>query len=197
MPWWKRRRARQAQTREVSLRLIELAGAMREHFRRQDQRAVELAGSLERVGGILEQLAEAQRSQGECLRTIAEHTDAASKHAVQLSETLGRVPDSLMTQAEAIRTVARQMELAQESHMQLMHSLQQFGQAVDTLGSSGTAQVEVLQQLNTAQREQHESMTVLVREQSRRFLLIMLFAGILALAGIAALSVTVVLQLRQ
>ncbi len=196
-PWWRRRQVRQAQSQEMALRVYELAGAMQQHFRQQDQRAVELAGSLDRVGGILEQLASSQKAQGDYLRTIAERTDVASKHAAALTETLSRMPDSLMTQAEAIRTVARQLEVSQESDTQLMHSLQQFGRAVDTLGESGTAQVQVLHKLNTAQREQHEALTTLVREQSRRFVVVLAIASVVAVAGLAALGVTLLLVLRR
>jgi hypothetical protein len=184
--WW-RRPARNAQRQELALRMVELAEALQQHFKAQDTRSAELTGSLARVGGVLEQLAEAQRSQGECLRAIADHTEAAGKSTAALTSALGRMPESLAAQAEAIRTVARQMEIAHESDNQLMHSLQQFGRAVDTLGSSGTAQVEVLQRLNAAEREQHEALSTLVREQSRRFVVILAITAVLALAVLGAL----------
>ncbi len=193
-PWWRRRQAHLAQSREVSHRVMELADAMQQHYRQQDQRAAELSNSLNRVSGILEQLAETQRTQSDWLRTIAERTEVVGQHAAHLGETLSRVPESLATQAEAVRTVARQLEVAQESDTQLMLSLQQFGRAVDTLGSSGTAQVEVLQRLTAAQRDQHESVTALVREHSRWFALVVIVAAVLALAGLAALAITVWLQ---
>lgn len=190
--WW--RRPPRAPAREASLKLTELADAMEEHFRRQDQRAAELAGWLERMGGTLERLAAAQQAQGEFLRSIAGHAEAASKHSAALATTLGRVPESLLAQAEAIRTVARQLEIGHEADNQLMHSLQQFGRAVDTLGSSGTAQVEVLQRLSNAQGQQHEAFAGLVREQGRRFLALAVIAAVLALAALAALAVTIWLQ---
>lgn len=193
-PFWRRPAARSAQARETALRVVELAEAMQQHFRQQDQRAAELAGSLDRVGGTLEQLAAAQRAHGEYLRSIAEHTDSAGKNAAALTATLGRVPESLLAQAEAIRTVARHLEIAQESDTQLMHSLQQFGRAVDTLGSSGTAQVEVLQRLHAAQREQQSAMTALVREQTRRYLIVLVITGVLALGALAALITLLVLR---
>lgn len=192
--WRQRRLAKRAQIRETSLRMVALADAMQQHFRRQDQRSAELTDSLERVGGILEQLAESQRSQGEYLRTIAAHTDTAGKHAAALSETLGRVPDSLVNQAEAIRNLARQLEVARESDAQLRQSLQGFGRAVDTLGSSSTVQVEVLERLSTAQGQQQESLTVLVREQSRRFLVVIIVAAVLALGALAALSLALAMR---
>jgi hypothetical protein len=194
-PWW-RRSARRAQAREVSLRVVELAQAMQQHFRQQDQRAAELTGSLNRLGGILEQLSEAQRTQGDGLRAIAEHTEAARQDAATLTAALGRMPESLVAQAEAIRTVARHLEISQESDTQLMHSMQQFGRVVDSLGSAGSAQVEVLGRLNAAQREQHQALTALVREQSRRFLLIMGIVALLMLGALAALTVTLALNLR-
>ena len=88
----------------------------------------------------------------------------------------------------------RQLQVGQESDTQLTQSLQQFGRAVDTLGSAGTSQVEMLQRLNAAQREQHEALVTLVREQSRRFMLILVVGAILAVAALAALALPFALQ---
>jgi hypothetical protein len=192
--WWQRRQARQMQVRQASQRVVQLADELERYFRRQDERAAELTGSLGHVGGVLEQLAETQRTHSECLRGIAQHTEAGVKHSAMLTETLGRLPDSLVTQAEAIRAVARQLQVGQESDTQLTQSLQQFGRAVDTLGSAGTSQVEMLQRLNAAQREQHEALVTLVREQSRRFMLILVVGAILAVAALAALALPFALQ---
>lgn len=194
VPWW-RRSSRTGQAGEIALHVTQLAEAMQQHFRQQDQRAAELAGSLDRVGGILEQLAQTQRGQNDYLRTIAEQTAESSKNAAALTATVSRVPESLLAQADAIRTVARQLEVAQETDAQLMHSLQHFGRAVDTLGSSGTAQVEVLQRLNTAQQQQHDAFTALVREQGRRFTVVFAAVAILAVIAIAALAIPLVLRL--
>lgn len=195
LPWWRRRQAKQAQAREMSLRMMELAAAMKQHFHQQDERAARLAAALERVGGTLQQLADVQGTQGEHLANIVTHAEHSSKHAAQMNETLGRLPDSLVTQAEAIRSVARQLEVGQEADTQMMHSLQHFGRAVDTLSSSGTAQVEVLQQLTTAQRQQQEALSTLMRAQSRRQLVIMIVATVLSLIGLAALVVAGVLYI--
>ncbi len=196
-PWWRRRSARQAQNREMSRQVVEMVGALQQHFEQQNQRSVELRDTLSHVGSVLEQLAETQKSQGDCLQAIARNSEGASKQASQISENLGRVPDALVTQAEAIRTVAKQLEVGQESDTQLMHSMQHFGRAVDALSSSGSAQVEVLQQLNQVQREQHDSLTVLVKEQSKRFVIIVIVAGVLTIAGLAALIVALVVQLGR
>ena len=190
--WW--RPVRRPPAGELSTRVIELVESMQQHFRQQDQRAAEMTGALDRVGGILEQLADTQRTQGETLRAIEEHSESAGRNAAALTSTLSRVPDSLLAQAEAIRTVARQLDLAQEADNQLMHSLQQFGRAIDTLGSSGTAQVEILQRLNAAQQLQHEAVAALVRDQGRRFLVVVIITGVLALAALAALIVTLALR---
>lgn len=196
-PWWRRRQAKQAQAREMSLRMMELAGAMKQHFHQQDERAARLAAALERVGGTLQQLADVQGSQGEHLASMVTHAEHSSKHAAQMTETLGRLPDSLVAQAEAIRSVGRQLEVGQEADTQMMHSLQHFGRAVDTLSSSGTAQVEVLQQLTTAQRQQQEALSTLMRAQSRRQLMIMIIATALSLIGLAALVIGAVLYVSN
>lgn len=190
-PWWRR----SAERREAALQAVRLSESLQDHFRRQDDRAVQVVRSLERVGGILEQLAETQRSQGECLKAIAESTQAAGQNAAALHGTVSRVPEALTAQAEAIRTVARQLEVSQEADTQLMLSLQQFGRAVDTLGSSGTAQVEVLQRLAAAQREQQSALAGFVQEQGRRFTLFIAIAIGVALVALAALGVLLVRSL--
>lgn len=192
-PWWRRGQVRAAQTREMSRRLIALADAMQDHFHRQDERSAALAASLERVCEIMEQVAKSQDGQTECLKGVATQTESIGKHAATLGDALSRVPDSLLQQAEAIRTVARQLDVAQESDTQLLHSLQQFGRAVDTLNSAGTAQVESLQKLGSVQKEQHETLAALVREQSRRFMILTIISSLLGLAGLAALIIALVL----
>lgn len=193
--WWRRHQARRAQARQAVLRVGELAEALEQHFRQQDQRAAELAASLDRVASVLGQLAHTQQVQGECLQSIARHSELAERHAAQLSETLSRVPESLLTQAEAIRTVAAQLDLAQQSDRQLVQTLEQFARAADALGSSGTAQVNALQNLATAQREQQLALSRLVREQSRRLLVMGLVTAIVALGALGALVVSLIREL--
>ncbi len=195
IPWW-RPQARRARAEAAGQRVAELALALEEHFRKQDDRAAALANSLDRVGSTLAQLADSQRLQGELLKCIAEHTDSAAKSAAGVVSTLAHVPESLNAQAEAIRGVARQLEIGQESDNQLMHSLQQFGRAVDTLGTSGTAQVEALQRLSTAQQHQNEAFAKLVTEQSRRYVAVVIGTSVLAVAAIAVAVITLVLQGR-
>jgi hypothetical protein len=195
VPWWRRGRERRAQARELSLHMVHLAEAIREHVRRQDERAAELSGSMARVGEALRHLADGQTSQVECLRSIAEHAAASGRNTEAVARTMERIPDSLLSQAEAVRGVARQLEVSQEADTQLMHSLQQFGQAVGTLGSSGEAQVEVLQKMNTTHQQQADTMAELVREQGRRFVLILVIAAVLALVSVAVLVITLVMNL--
>ncbi len=188
LAWWRRRQERQNQTREMALRLVALADAMQEHFRRQDERAAGMTSALERVGGILEQLAETQRAHGECLRAIAEHAATTQRQTANLSETLARIPDSLLTQAEAIRTVAVQLDVAQETDTQLHHTLQQFSRAVDALGASGAAQARVLENLSAAQQHQHEAVVTLVHDVRRRW---WVAAGVVVVVGAAVCAAVV------
>lgn len=192
MSW--RRQSPQTQFREVSQRIVELADAMQQHFGRQDEHATKFASSLERVGGVLEQIAEGQRAQSECLRSIAKQTETANRHASGLAEVTSRIPESLLAQAEAIRGVARQLEFSNESDTQLLTSLKSFSQAVDTLGSAGTAQVDALQRLNSAQSAQHEAFTTLVREQSRRFQIMMIGTAGVAVLAMAALVIVIIMR---
>ncbi len=192
VPWWRRGSA-QAQMREVAQRIVSLAESLQQHFERQDTHSAKLTSSLDHVGNVLEQLAETQRAQGESLRALVERGEAAGKHAANMADTLARIPESLLTQAEAIQTVAGQLQDSQESDNRLRESLQHFSQAIGKLSDSGGMQAEALQHLHQAQREQHDAITALVREQSRRFLVVVTAAAILTVAAVGTMAVTTML----
>ncbi len=192
VPWWRRRQLRHAQQRDLARRVVDLAAAMREHFERQDRRAAELTQTLERIGGVLEQLAASQDGHGQRIGEVVGQTERLGQHVASISDTLGRVPEAMVQQAEALRGLSKRLEITQETDLQLMHSLQAFGRAVDTLGSSGTAQVEALRRLAEGQRGQHDAIAALVRAQNRRLLVVVAAACVVALAGVAALVVALV-----
>jgi len=189
-----RRKGATPQPKDATQRLVALTDRMQEHFTKQEEQATEMSVALQRVGRVLEQLADSQRSQSEYLKTIAAQTESNGRHAASLSDTVSRIPESLLTQAEAIRAVADQMRSSQDADERLLQSLHSFGKAVDTLGTAGAAQVETLQRLSGVQREQHAALSDLVREQSRRFLIVLVIAAVLGLGALAALVVTLVLS---
>ncbi len=192
---WGRREPTVAQMRDGYQRVVELMDALQEHFQQQDERTAHLGQSVERMVGILEQLTDTQRGEQEHIRAIAENVSAAGKHAAVMTESLSQMPKSLHLQAESMRTMIRQMEISQESDTQLMHSLQQLGQAVGNLSTSSVAQVQTLERLDAADREQKESLTLLVHEQARRFVIIIVIAAILGLGALAALATVILLPL--
>jgi len=192
---WLRRQPGTPHLPETYQRLVGLMDSMQEHFKKQDERAEQLNGSVGRVANMLEQLTEAQRGAGERIHSIAQQVDAAGKYTAALSDALCQMPATMQAEAEAIRSVAQQLEVAHEADTQLMHSLQQFGHAVDSLRKSGTAQVETLERLHAAERGQHEVLTDLIRAQGRRFLVVMIVAAVLGLGALMALAVTLALVL--
>lgn len=185
------------QMRDGYQRLVGMVDALQEHFHKQDERSTQLADSVGRMVGILEQVADSGRSQQEHIRSIADNVNAAGQHTAAMSEALSQMPHSFELQAEAVRTMLRQIEVSQEADTQLMHSLQQLGSAVDALNSSSTAQVQTLERLNAGEHEQKEALTLLVREQSRRFLVIVIVAGILGIGALAAMAITLAVQLSR
>lgn len=126
---------------------------------------------------------------------MADNVSLASRHTAAMSETLSLLPPLLQAEADAVRSMVRRMDVAQETDTQLMHSLQKLGQAVETLQAAGAAQVQTLERLNAAEREQRQALTMLVREQTRRFLLIMLVAAILGVGALAVLSAVLIMRL--
>jgi chromosome segregation ATPase len=190
LPWVRRGRSLK-QLDERYQRVVDLMDAMRIHFEKQDCRAEELTTGVDRVGRTLEQLAATQRSQGECVASIAARVEGVAKHSAGLSAMLLKVPASLQAQADAVRAVAREMEAARAADAQLVSSLQQFSQAADSLRNAGTVQVEALQRLHDAGAQQKESLQIFVRQQTRLLLVLTIIVGVLGLGAVAALGVVV------
>jgi chromosome segregation ATPase len=177
-------------------RVLELMDAMHTHFEKQDERAGQLTASVQQVAGALNELIGAQQAQGASLRTVADRVVAVSTHAAALSETLSELPGSLHAQAEAVQSLGRRLEIAQEADHRVANSLGDLGHAVDTLRTASTSQVEALRQLHAREQEQREALGSLVRDQSRRFLIIIIVAAILAICALAAMGITLAMVLR-
>ena len=178
-------------------RVAELMDAMQTHFERQDRRAEELRGSVDRVAIILERLAETQRAQGESIGTIASRVHRASDDTARLAVTLSEVPATLAAQAEVVRAISHRMQASHETDTQMVMSLQRFGSAVDSLRESGSVQVETLRRLHAAEQDQKETLRALIREQGRRFLLVAGVAGVVVLAALGALVTALVMALGR
>lgn len=195
--WWRRRGERAALLRENAQRFGELIDAMQAHFRQQDERGLQLIESVRGVATILEQFADAQRGQGDSIRTMTEHIQTSGRHTAILAESLGRVPASLQVQAEALRAMAERIEKARAADAQLVDSLQGFGQAVDALNASGAAQVAALRHIHAQEDEQRAALTLLVAEQGRRFLIAMIVASVVGVAAVAGTGLALWLYLHK
>jgi hypothetical protein len=169
-------------------RMAELMDSLQEHYRRQDERAGRAEQQTERIAGFLQQLAESSRQQQEHVRAMADNVSQSSRHTAGMSESLSLLPPLLQAEADAVRSMVRQMDVAQESDTQLMYSLQKLGQAVEALNAAGAAQVQTLERLSASERQQR------VREQTRRFFVIMVVAAILGVGALAALSAVLIVH---
>jgi len=189
---WSRRDRSMLQVSEAQRRLLELMDALQEHFAQQDQRAEELNGSVGKVAGTLEQVAQSQRNTTEQIHSIARIVDGAARQAVGLSDALCQLPATMQLEAEAVRAIAQQLEISHEANTQLMHSLQQFGRTVDALRASGETQTAALKSMHDSECEQRDVLTALVRAQGRRFVAATVVAGVLGLGALTTLVVTLV-----
>ncbi len=172
-------------------RVLELMDALESHFQKQDERSRELNGAVSDMGEILTQLTEAQKSQDASIQTMAENVAVAANHSGKLSETLSQFPASLNAQAEAVQSLSRHLEISQEAEHRVANSLGELGQAVGSLRGSADSQVRTLERLHEREREQRQTLEALVREQSRRFMLVIAVAAILVVAALATMSVTI------
>lgn len=192
-PLTKRQRPSMEQLRNSYEQVTQLMDAIHDHLKRQDERSERLAQTVERVAGSLDQLTETQRTQGDSLASIAKHTAVASNH----TESLGQLPASMRSHAEAIRSMANYLDVSRESNGKLVDSLHRFGGAVAALETTGTAQIETLQRLQSANTDQTESLKEFIREQNRRFLWVTGIGGLIGLGAIGGLVAALATVLAQ
>lgn len=193
IPWWRRGEARLAQQRELAVRLVTLADTLQQNFQRQDQRAEELARAIDRIGGVLELLAQNGQLDRESLNSIATQTETLTRHSAGIQASLARLPDAVLEQAEVIRGVARRVEEASSADVQLAEAISQVGRVVETLGQSARTQSDALQRMTESQ---HESLQRLVRGQTRRLILVAVILGVMALGSLATTIALIVFQMR-
>ncbi len=188
------RKPRDLEARERVGALVE---SIQKHFDRHDERSAQLAASVERMAGILEQLADAQRRQGESLAGIAASADATTRHTAALSASLLELPAAVGSQADAVRGVAKRLESSNETQMHLAHTLHRFGGAVDALRESGQLQVQSLERMTAAENRQSDALTGMARTHSRWMLIGGIAICALALAATVMLGITVTLLLTR
>lgn len=182
-------------SRDGLQRLGNLLDAMQVHFDSQDKRAEELTESVDRVASMLEQMNISQREQTELMRELATRSEGGATGG--LSEALSRMPASLDSQSEAVRALANQIEISQESDHRVAHSLHQLGSAVDRMRTTSDSQMEALQRLQSRDDEQRDNLKDLLKEQNRRFVIIISVTAVLVLGALGALATALFMVMRN
>jgi len=188
---WQRRAQSVEQLREGQQRVLEMMDAMRTHFDSQDNRSEQMTHSVEHIAGTLERLAETQARQREFIAAIATHIETAGRQTRAISEALREVPATLQAQADAAARIAEQVEATRGVETRVVDSLDNVGRSVETLRDSSTRQAQSLEDLHRINHEHQQSVAVLLREQSRRFLIALIVVVALAALTATVLSVAV------
>jgi methyl-accepting chemotaxis protein len=175
----------------------ELMTALQHHFARQDERSEHLTRSVQQVAESLHQLSATQKNQGEYIRAIAERVEGVDEHAARLNDTISKLPSAMDAQAGAVQALSRQVELFQQADQRVAESLTGLSHAVESLGTSAAAQVDTLKLLSTQESEKREALTTLVKDQSRRFLIVLVITAILGIGALSGMGVTLAMILNR
>lgn len=170
---------------------------LEQHLQQQDQRSAQLSASVDRVAGMLEQIAIAQRGQTEVLRTIADQVERSSGHAASAAQSLSRLPATMQSQADALRVVVDEMQQNRAQGGELLQNLRKFGDAVDGVHRAATAQSETLSRMHESQEQHRERISNLVREQGGRVSVVFTVAALLGFAALTALAVALIAMLSR
>jgi chromosome segregation ATPase len=192
-----RREPSAREIRDNYRRVGELMNTLQEHFERQDQRSEQVADSVKNVAQSLSQLSEYQKTQNDYIRSIAARVEGVDEHASRLSETISKLPEALSAQAQSVQALGRQVELFQEADQRVANSLVGLSQSVDSLRTSAVAQVETLRQLGEGENEKRQALTTLIKEQSRRFIVVLVITAVLGIAALTGMGATLAMVLNR
>lgn len=185
-----RRRPNSADLQQRYERVGQLLDSLSEHFDVQDQRSKELGEAVARMADVFEQLPEAQRTQADCMQSIASHLSTSNRQSSEMKDTLARVPSAIQAQADAIQAVSRQMGVSSKTDMQMVGALQRLSRVVGALGVASRAQIDSLKRMEAETTEQRAALTDIVRDQNRWMVVALVIAGIVSIGAIAALLIT-------
>lgn len=170
---------------------------LEQHLQQQDQRAAQLSASVDRVAGMLEQIANSQRSQTDVLRTIADQVERSSGHAAAAAQSISQIPASMKAQADALHIVIDEMQQNRTQGSELVQSLRRVGDVVEGVQTVTAAQSETLRRMHDGNEQHREAVSKLVRDQSGRISLVFTVAALLGFVAITALAVTLVVTLAR
>ena len=145
------------------------------------------------MADVFEQLPEAQRTQADCMQSIASHLSASNRQSAELKDTLARVPSSIQAQAEAIHAVSRQMAASSKTDTQIAGALQRLSRVVNALGIASRTQIDSLQRMQADAHEQRVALADVVRGQNRAFQIALIVSGAVSVGAVAALLVVLIL----
>lgn len=198
--FFNRRGRREREAREMEerqARVNALITGMSAHFDAQERRAEQLNHAIQRVGSTLDRMAEAQSTQARAVESLSRHVESSAHGTAALLTAAQELPASLQANAEAVRCVAKRFEAAEASDARMVDSLQQFGVAIDSLRSSGEAQVQTLHRLNAVDERHHDTLKAFIRLQNRRVIVACIVTVVIVLAAVAGLATAIVLGLGR
>lgn len=169
--------------------LTELMGGIRDNLERQGERQDELLGHLSRLPGLLEQLPESARMQGETLKAL--HQELAAQHTNQqrLTEILDHVSKSSSAQHEALDGLNDRMDRARQTDEQISSNLHNVGTTMQDLGRSTTAGAEMMESLRDNMSSRDNDLQQVLTKQATRFTVMLSIAIFLSIAALVAVAV--------
>jgi len=169
---------------EEYIRVAQLVESVGRHIEQQGQRTEQIAGSLNRLAESLSDLPTILRAHTDAMSGIRDNLAGTIDFTKRIDENLSQLPRIADAQRETMVSIGRGLEASRQSDERITTVLDGCHRGLSQLADATGASAKALQELrwDTASRE--ERVAVIMRDQTRRF---MIFAwSALALAGVAA-----------
>lgn len=182
---WTRRDQAIVQLQEGYEKVTRVIEEIQKHMAQQGDRSERICTALEHLARAMSDTPAIARQQAQTLDVIAAQLEASNARTQLLADAIHEIPKATRGQSETLSGINKQLEVSNEQAVMAAQTMDRLGTNIRTLGDSTLAQGEILREMNAKAAEQNQQLTLLIANQSRRFLMLFVVTVVMAVAAIA------------
>lgn len=164
--------------------LNELMASIHEAMDRNGRRQDEMLSYLSRLPEVIDAMPEAQRKQGEGLRSLALQLTQQVEQHNRLAEILERLTDNSGDQRQGLETLNERVERLTAHNEAISDSLRQVGTSMENSARNSDSSSQVLRQMQDNLNAREQGIEGLLRKQNTRMTLLLVMAVVLSVVAI-------------
>lgn len=194
-PWSRQNQALQNLS-EGFVTLTQLMSGIKENLEKQNLRQDEMLRFLSSLPTVIEQIPEANRAQGEALKTIYEQLTQQNQAQATLGQVLNRICDTAGDQRKLIDSLNDQLDSLRQTDATISSNIASVGTAMSTIGQASQTSAQVLEKVQAGMAQRDQAMAQILEKQNQRFNMIFWASIVLSITTMLSLAALAYLLVR-